>query len=135
MLADLRAAKVPQVTLIFWVIKICATTLGETAGDAVSMSMGLGYLLGTALFAALFAMAVAMQIAAQRFKPVLYWATIIATTTVGTTLHPRRLRHAFTRHRLRRRLDLAARSANRLLELLVCAARHSVSRFGRNTAR
>ena len=86
MLADLRAAKVPQVTLIFWVIKICATTLGETAGDAVSMSMGLGYLLGTALFAALFAMAVAMQIAAQRFKPVLYWATIIATTTVGTTL-------------------------------------------------
>ena len=82
----MRAAKVPQVTLIFWVIKICATTLGETAGDAVSMSMGLGYLLGTALFAALFAMAVAMQIAAQRFKPVLYWATIIATTTVGTTL-------------------------------------------------
>ncbi len=86
MIAELRAAKVPEVTLIFWIIKICATTLGETAGDAVSMSMDLGYLLGTAIFAAIFAVAVAMQIAAQHFKPTLYWATIIATTTVGTTL-------------------------------------------------
>ena len=79
-------SKVPEVTLIFWVIKIAATTLGETGGDAVSMSMNLGYLLGTAIFAALFALAVSAQIAAARFRPLLYWTTIIATTTVGTTL-------------------------------------------------
>ena len=79
-------AKVPQVTLGFWLIKIAATTLGETAGDAVSMSMELGYLVGSALFALVFAAAVGAQIAARRFNPPLYWATIIATTTVGTTL-------------------------------------------------
>jgi uncharacterized membrane-anchored protein len=81
-----RLSKVPEVTLIFWVIKIAATTLGETGGDAVSMSMNLGYLLGTAIFAVLFALAVSAQIAAARFRPLLYWTTIIATTTVGTTL-------------------------------------------------
>ncbi len=81
-----RLSKVPEVTLIFWVIKIAATTLGETGGDAVSMSMNLGYLLGTAIFAVLFALAVSAQIAAARFRPMLYWTTIIATTTVGTTL-------------------------------------------------
>lgn len=80
------ASKVPEVTLMFWIIKIAATTLGETAGDAVSMSMGLGYLAGTAIFAAIFLIAVAAQIRAQRFHPLLYWTTIIATTTVGTTL-------------------------------------------------
>ena len=79
-------AKVPEVTLIFWIIKIAATTLGETGGDAVSMSMNLGYLVGTAIFAALFLVAVVAQIKAKRFHPLLYWATIIATTTVGTTL-------------------------------------------------
>ena len=79
-------SKVPEVTLIFWVIKIAATTLGETAGDAVSMSMNLGYLAGTGIFAAIFAVAVIAQIAAKRFHPFLYWTTIIATTTVGTTL-------------------------------------------------
>jgi uncharacterized membrane-anchored protein len=79
-------AKVPQVTLGFWLIKIAATTLGETAGDAVSMSMELGYLVGSALFALGFAAAVGAQIAVRRFNPPLYWATIIATTTVGTTL-------------------------------------------------
>jgi uncharacterized membrane-anchored protein len=79
-------AKVPEVTLAFWVVKILATTLGETAGDAVSMSMGLGYLVSTGLFAALFAVAVALQMRARQFHPVLYWFTIIATTTVGTTL-------------------------------------------------
>ena len=79
-------SKVPEVTLIFWVIKIAATTLGETAGDAVSMSMNLGYLIGTGIFAAIFAVAVIAQIAAKRFHPFLYWTTIIATTTVGTTL-------------------------------------------------
>ena len=79
-------SKVPEVTLLFWIIKIAATTLGETGGDAVSMSMNLGYLVGTAIFAAIFIVAVGAQIAAKRFHPFLYWATIIATTTVGTTL-------------------------------------------------
>lgn len=79
-------SKVPEVTLIFWVLKIAATTLGETGGDAVSMSMNLGYLVGTGIFAAAFLVAVAAQIKAKRFHPILYWTTIIATTTVGTTL-------------------------------------------------
>ena len=79
-------SKVPEVTLIFWIIKIFATTLGETGGDAVSMSMNLGYLIGTAIFAIIFLMAVVAQIKAKGFHPFLYWTTIIATTTVGTTL-------------------------------------------------
>lgn len=79
-------SKVPELTLIFWVIKILATTLGETAGDALSMSMDLGYLLSTGIFAAIFLAAVTAQIKAKQFHPFLYWATIIATTTVGTTL-------------------------------------------------
>src|SRR5207237_1940441 len=79
-------SKVPEVTLIFWVIKIAATTLGETAGDAVSMSMDLGYLIGTGIFGAIFLVAVAAQIKAARFHAFLYWMTIVATTTVGTTL-------------------------------------------------
>ena len=79
-------SKVPEVTLVFWIIKILATTLGETGGDAVSMSMNLGYLIGTGIFAALFIVAVIIQISAKKFHPVIYWTTIIATTTVGTTL-------------------------------------------------
>ena len=79
-------AKVPALTLGFWVIKILATTLGETGGDAVTMSMNLGYLVGTGIFMVLFIGAVIAQIQAQRFHPFLYWATIIASTTVGTTL-------------------------------------------------
>lgn len=79
-------SKVPEVTLLFWVIKIAATTLGETGGDAVSMSMNLGYLVGTMIFAAIFVVAVTAQISAKGFHPVLYWTTIVATTTVGTTL-------------------------------------------------
>lgn len=79
-------AKVPEVTLGFWLIKIAATTLGETGGDAVSMSMNLGYLVGTGIFAAIFLAAVVAQVKARRFHPLLYWTTIIATTTVGTTL-------------------------------------------------
>src|SRR5258705_1955986 len=79
-------SKVPEVTLIFWIIKIAATTLGETGGDAVSMSMNLGYLVGTGIFAAFFLVAAGAQIKAKSFHPFLYWATIIATTTVGTTL-------------------------------------------------
>ena len=78
--------KVPEVTLGFWLIKIAATTLGETGGDAVSMSMNLGYLVGTGIFAVIFLAAVFAQTKAKRFHPFLYWATIIATTTVGTTL-------------------------------------------------
>ncbi len=79
-------SKVPEVTLGFWLIKIAATTLGETGGDAVSMSLNLGYLVGTGIFAVLFLLAVAAQVKARRFHPMLYWITIIATTTVGTTL-------------------------------------------------
>lgn len=79
-------SKVPEVTLGFWIIKILATTLGETGGDAVTMSMKLGYLVGTAIFAALFLVAVLAQIKAKGFHPFLYWTTIVATTTVGTTM-------------------------------------------------
>ncbi len=79
-------SKVPEITLIFWIIKIAATTLGETGGDAVSMSMNLGYLVGTGIFAAFFLVAAGAQIKAKSFHPFLYWGTIIATTTVGTTL-------------------------------------------------
>src|ERR1044072_55575 len=88
-------AKVPQVTLLFWIIKILATTLGETGGDAVTMSWlgetkseakGTGYLIGTAIFGAIFVVALLVQIKARRFHPFLYWLTIVATTTVGTTL-------------------------------------------------
>jgi uncharacterized membrane-anchored protein len=83
---DENLSKVPELTLIFWIIKIAATTLGETGGDAVSMSMNLGYLVGTAIFAVIFVAAVIAHISAKRFHPILYWTTIIATTTVGTTL-------------------------------------------------
>jgi uncharacterized membrane-anchored protein len=82
----LTTSKVPAVTLGFWLIKIAATTLGETGGDALSMSLGLGYLVSTAIFAVVFAAAVGAQIGARRFRPLLYWLTIVATTTVGTTL-------------------------------------------------
>ena len=86
MLPEKVLSKVPEVTLIFWIVKIAATTVGETGGDAVSMSMNLGYLVGTGIFAAIFVVAVLCQIYAKRFHPLLYWTTIVATTTVGTTL-------------------------------------------------
>jgi uncharacterized membrane-anchored protein len=79
-------SKVPEVTLLFWVMKIAATTVGETGGDMVSMSMNLGYLLSTAIFAVIFIAAVIVQIKAKAFHPYIYWFTIIATTTVGTTM-------------------------------------------------
>lgn len=79
-------SKVPEVTLLFWIIKIVATTLGETGGDALSMSMHLGYLVSSIVFGVLFLIAVVTQVKAKRFLPYLYWATIIATTTLGTTL-------------------------------------------------
>jgi uncharacterized membrane-anchored protein len=79
-------SKVPEVTLAFWVIKIAATTLGETGGDAVSMTLNWGYALSSALFIGIFVVAVAAQIASRSFHPFLYWAVIIATTTAGTTM-------------------------------------------------
>lgn len=78
--------KVPAVTVTFWIIKIAATSLGETGGDAVSMSLNLGYLISTGIFAVIFLAAVTAQIRTNSFNPWLYWLTIIATTTVGTTL-------------------------------------------------
>jgi uncharacterized membrane-anchored protein len=80
------ATKVPEVTLVFWIIKIAATTLGETGGDSVTMTLNWGYLSGTAIFAAALIVLVVLQIAADRFSPFLYWATIVASTTFGTTM-------------------------------------------------
>jgi uncharacterized membrane-anchored protein len=79
-------SKVAAVTLSFWIIKILCTTLGETGGDAVTMSMNLGYAVGTAIFAVIFLAAVIAQVLAKKYHPFLYWFTIIATTTVGTTM-------------------------------------------------
>jgi uncharacterized membrane-anchored protein len=78
--------KVPEVTLSFWIIKIAATTLGETAGDTVTMTLNWGYLAGTALFLAALVVLVGLQIISRKFHPFLYWATIIASTTFGTTM-------------------------------------------------
>jgi uncharacterized membrane-anchored protein len=83
---DAVASKVPAVTLVFWIIKIAATTLGETGGDTVTMTLNWGYLAGTALFLVALVVLVALQIAAKKFHPWLYWATIIASTTAGTTM-------------------------------------------------
>lgn len=79
-------SKVPEVTLLFWIIKIAATTLGETGGDSVTMTLGWGYLAGTALFLGLLVALVIAQILAKKFHPFLYWATIVASTTFGTTM-------------------------------------------------
>jgi uncharacterized membrane-anchored protein len=79
-------SKVPEVTLVFWVIKIAATTLGETGGDTLSMTLKLGYLASTLIFATCLLVLAVWQIRASRFHPFLYWATIIASTTAGTTL-------------------------------------------------
>lgn len=85
-LGDAILTKVPAVTLGFWIIKILATTFGETAGDTLSMSFNLGYLLSSAVFGALLVLLVILQIKAICFRPILYWLTIIASTTAGTTL-------------------------------------------------
>jgi uncharacterized membrane-anchored protein len=85
-IAEKGSSKVPEVTIVFWIIKIVATTLGETGGDAVSMSMNLGYAIGSAIFIGIFVVAVTAQIAVKSFHPFLYWAVIIATTTAGTTM-------------------------------------------------
>src|SRR5271154_3788849 len=80
------ASKVPEVTLVFWIIKIAATTLGETGGDSVTMTLDWGYLAGTGLFLGLLIVLVTAQILAKKFNPFLYWATIVASTTFGTTM-------------------------------------------------
>jgi uncharacterized membrane-anchored protein len=85
-LRDEALSKVPEVTLVFWIIKIAATTLGETGGDSVTMTLNWGYLTGTALFLALLIVLVIAQIAAKKFHSTLYWATIVASTTFGTTM-------------------------------------------------
>src|SRR5437899_4135499 len=84
--AQTRARKVPAVTLGFWIIKIIATTLGETGGDELSMSLNLGYAISSLIFIALFAVLVAAQISARSFRAFLYWAVIVATTMLGTTM-------------------------------------------------
>lgn len=78
-------SKVPPVTLAFWVVKIFATTLGETGGDALSMTLGLGYAVSTLIFLGFFCATLAAQVASKRYHPALYWAVVVATTTVGTT--------------------------------------------------
>jgi uncharacterized membrane-anchored protein len=85
-LLDQSVSKVPEITLAFWIIKILATTLGETGGDSVSMTLNLGYLDSTFIFMAIFLVSVMMQIKAKRYYPYLYWFVIVATTTAGTTL-------------------------------------------------
>ncbi|WP_419420525.1 hypothetical protein ACNVED_04280 [Legionella sp. D16C41] len=85
-ISAMNLGKVPEVMLTFWLIKIIATTLGETAGDAVTMSMNLGYIIGTAIFSTIFIVAVSGQIVSKQFNPYLYWTVIVATTTTGTTL-------------------------------------------------
>jgi uncharacterized membrane-anchored protein len=84
--ASMALSKVPEVTLVFWIIKIAATTLGETGGDSVTMTLNWGYLVGTALFLAVLVVLVVFQILAEKFHPFLYWATIVASTTFGTTM-------------------------------------------------
>ena len=83
---SIALSKVPEVTLVFWIIKIAATTLGETGGDSVTMTLNWGYLVGTALFLAVLVVLVVFQIVAKKFHPFLYWATIVASTTFGTTM-------------------------------------------------
>jgi uncharacterized membrane-anchored protein len=85
-IAKISATKIPEVTLAFWIIKIAATTLGETGGDALSMTLNLGYAISTGIFSIFFFAAVAAQIKAKSYHPFLYWAVIVATTTVGTTM-------------------------------------------------
>lgn len=79
-------SKVPELTLLFWIMKIAATTLGETGGDAVTMSMELGYAVGTVIFGVIFLAALFVQVKARKFHPAIYWTTMIATTTVGTAM-------------------------------------------------
>ena len=83
---DRAMTKVPEITITFWIIKIAATTLGETGGDTITMTLNWGYLIGTVLFLSLLVALVIPQIAAKKFHPFLYWGTIVASTTAGTTM-------------------------------------------------
>ncbi|HWV55359.1 hypothetical protein [Pseudorhodoplanes sp.] len=85
-MTEIHANKVAQVTVLFWIIKILATTLGETGGDALSMTMNLGYAASTAIFFTVFVITVSAQVSVRTFRPFLYWAVIVATTTAGTTM-------------------------------------------------
>lgn len=82
----MSSSKVPEVTLAFWVMKVAATTLGETGGDAVSMTMHLGYALSSAVFLAFFLVSATVQLSSRTFQPFLFWSVIVATTTAGTTM-------------------------------------------------
>jgi uncharacterized membrane-anchored protein len=80
------AGKVATVTFAFWIMKICATTLGETGGDMLSMTMNVGYLVSSLILISLFLIALILQLRAKSFHPVLYWTVILATSTAGTTI-------------------------------------------------
>jgi uncharacterized membrane-anchored protein len=82
----MKMSKVPRVTLMFWVIKILATTVGETGGDALSMTLNLGYAVSSLIFLAFFVITLAIQVRSERYHPFVYWAVVVATTTVGTTM-------------------------------------------------
>ncbi len=82
---DSLPSKVPRVTIAFWAVKILATTVGETGGDALSMTLNLGYALSTLIFLAFFVVTLTTQVVARRYHPFIYWAVVVATTTVGTT--------------------------------------------------
>ena len=85
-MAAQRHSKVPQVTLAFWIIKLLATTVGETGGDALSMTLDLGYAVASLIYVAFFAVTLSAQVASERYRPFAYWAVVVATTTVGTTM-------------------------------------------------
>jgi uncharacterized membrane-anchored protein len=80
------ASKIPQITLAFWIMKICATTLGETGGDLMSMTLNVGYAMSSIILVSLFLIALVTQLRSQKFRPVLYWTVILATSTAGTTM-------------------------------------------------
>src|SRR5437762_10131553 len=79
-------SKVPEVTIAFWIVKILATTVGETGGDALSMTLQLGYAISSLVFLSAFAVALAVQLMTRRYHPAAYWCVVVATTTVGTTV-------------------------------------------------
>src|SRR5579885_2960006 len=83
--AVILLSKVPQVTLAFWIVKICATTVGETGGDALSMTLNLGYAVSTLIFFGFFVVTLAAQVISKKYHPVWHWLVVVATTTVGTT--------------------------------------------------
>lgn len=83
---DIRRNKIPELTLLFWITKICATTLGETAGDLLSMTLNVGYAVSSLLLISVFLITLVGQLSAKRYIPVLYWAVILSTSTAGTTM-------------------------------------------------